>query len=319
MAPVSTIPTGSDILVSIIVVSYNTKDLLDACLKSVQENILQPYELIVVDNKSTDGSVLMVKQKYPDVMMIAAEKNLGYSAAVNWGVSISRGKYLLILNSDAELTCDAAGRLISILLANPKAGVCGPRLLNADGSIQRSIAKYPTWYGLLGKYLSGLQSSPKLTPSVICHPDKTTCVSGWLTGACVLTTREMWRKTGGLDENFFFMLEDVDWNLRLSQAGYETWYAPDVKVLHRLGSSRRNDSKELEVLLKKSNVKQTIYYAQKNFSPAKVWLMRTFLVLMLGTNLLIRVATCALGRTQIRLHCRHKRRIAMEMLKASFS
>lgn len=319
MAPSDQKDAANHRLVSIIIVSYNTAALLDACLKSVRKCGTQSFEVIVIDNNSTDGSGTMVRERYPEVKFVASKTNLGYSAAINLGVSISSGHYLLLLNSDAELSCGAVDSLISVFVTKPKVGVCGPKLLNPDGSLQQSIAPYPNSYDLLATFLGAFLNKRKPKQSVPSHPNITSRVSGWLTGACILTTREVWQRVGKLDEKFFFMLEDVDWNLRLNKAGYETWYSPETTVLHRLGASRRNHCEELDVLLKKSNVSQKLYYARKHFPKCQVFQVRAALIVMLSANLLSRTIGDVLAHRQHRIQSRHQRRVAMEMLKASIA
>ena len=142
-------------IISIIIVNYNTKDLIDQCIKSIYEsNILNPFEIIVSDNASVDGSVEMIAEKYKEVIILKNEKNLGFSKANNLGVKIAKGEFILFLNSDTIVTENAIDLLIEFLRKNHTITAVGPKLLNYDKTIQRSWFDFPnpfkTFFNLTG-------------------------------------------------------------------------------------------------------------------------------------------------------------------------
>jgi N-acetylglucosaminyl-diphospho-decaprenol L-rhamnosyltransferase len=224
---------------SVIVVNWNTCRLLEACLQSVDAARHDlAVEVFVVDNGSTDGSVDLVRQRFPAVELIANAGNRGFSAANNQAVERARGRYLLLLNSDAAVETDALRTLVAYANEHPEAGVIGPKLLNPDGTLQPSGGHFPTpastVASLLG--LNRLTGRPRYgTTRDYSKPAEVDEVSG----AAMLIRRGVIDQIGGLDEGFAWGYEDVDFCLRARRAGWRVHYVPAARVLHQWGASQR--------------------------------------------------------------------------------
>jgi N-acetylglucosaminyl-diphospho-decaprenol L-rhamnosyltransferase len=194
--------------------------------------------VLVVDNGSSDGSVDLVRDRFPGVLLIANASNRGFSAANNQGVEQARGRYLLLLNSDAEVEPAALRALVAYADEHPPAGVIGPKLLNPDGTLQPSGGRFPTPMStaasLLG--LNRLTGRPRYgTRRDYDLPAEVDEVSG----AAMLIRREVIDRIGGLDEGFAWGYEDIDFCLRARRAGWRVHYVPSARVIHQWGGSMR--------------------------------------------------------------------------------
>lgn len=238
MAP-STVET---IDVSVVIVSWNTRDLLAACLASVAREAQASglvVETIVVDNDSTDGSPDMVRERFPEVELIALAENRGFAAANNLVIERARGRAVLLLNPDTELLPGALGALWRALHAAPHVGLVGPLLLNPDGSLQSAgyrfpglvqalIDLFPLHPRLVASGLNGRVSpGDGLSPVAIDHP----------LGACMLVRQEAIAQVGLLDEGYFMYSEEIDWCRRMRTAGWSILTAPAARVIHHGGQS----------------------------------------------------------------------------------
>jgi N-acetylglucosaminyl-diphospho-decaprenol L-rhamnosyltransferase len=223
---------------SIVIVSWNARDLLKACLRAVFDTLDVPRtEVIVVDNGSDDGSVEMVRAHFPQVRLIENRQNLGFARANNQAIIGSRGRYVLLLNSDTEVKPGALSKMVRFLDTHPNVGIVGPRLLNTDGSFQGSCADFPTLWGeallLLGDVSQRLRgpSYPYKPPS------RLTRSVDWVSGACLMIRRDVIATVGLLDEAFFFYTEETDWCFRVKQAGWLVMHQPEAVVVHHGGGS----------------------------------------------------------------------------------
>ncbi|HYM96314.1 MAG TPA: glycosyltransferase family 2 protein [Candidatus Sulfotelmatobacter sp.] len=224
---------------SVIVVSWNTRELLRACLEALEAGrATLRTETIVVDNGSEDGSPDLVRERFPRVQLIANPDNRGFAAANNQALAQTHGRYVLLLNSDAEVEPEALARLTRYADEHPEVGILGPKLLYPDGRLQPSGGPLPTplWTiaGLLG--LSGLLGRPRYgTLRDYGRPAEVEEVSG----AAMLVRREVIDRIGRLDEGFTWGYEDVDFCLRARRAGWRVHYVPDARVRHHWGGSSR--------------------------------------------------------------------------------
>lgn len=229
---------------SIIIVSYNTREILRACLNSLfdaGENL--SLQVIVVDNASRDGSATMVQQDFPAAELVASQINLGFAAGNNVGFKQVRGNYVLLLNPDALLNKDALSRAMGYMKADATIGMGGGRLLGRDGSLQPSARQFPS---LLNEILalSGLATRfPK--SRFFGRFDRTwddsqkTASVDWVPGAFALIRKSVLDEVGIFDERFFLYYEEVDLCLRFKQAGWNICYWPDVVVHHWGGESSK--------------------------------------------------------------------------------
>ncbi len=217
---------------SIIIVSWNVRALLEKCLVSLFEHPLHDsFEVIVVDNASQDGSVRMVQEKFPQVKCMANQENLGFSRANNMAYRESRGEYLLLLNPDACVHAGALDGMVSYLERHDGVGIVGGKLLNADGSLQPSVRTLPTfWQQFFVNKLLG--KDPELAFDYTKQQEVDQVM-----GAFLVTRRSLVEHLGFLDERFFIWMEDVDFCKRVKEAGYKVIYLPSVVATHQRSSS----------------------------------------------------------------------------------
>lgn len=231
--------------ISVIIVSFNTRDLLRACLASMRDDLGAPWlEVIVVDNASADDSVAMVRAEFLEVQVIAHPRNVGFGPANNIGMAAARGRYFLALNSDTEVKPGALRTLVEFMDAHPDVGVAGARLLNTDGSLQLSCRRFPSFrtvlfhrYSLLTKLFPQNRYSKEYLLSDVDHTRQMDV--DWVSGACLLARADAVKQVGGFDEEFFMYAEDVDWCYRMKQGGWRVVFVPEAVVTHHIGSSTR--------------------------------------------------------------------------------
>jgi GT2 family glycosyltransferase len=221
--------------VSVVVVTWNAADHVEQCLQSVRG-----HETIVVDNGSTDGTVALVRERFPDTTLIEQE-NKGMGGGNNAGMRVAAGRYFLLLNSDAWVVGDAIEKLAAFADAHPRAAVVGPRLQNPDGSLQRSVRGDPTLWRLATEYLFLRRLGPRTKTlnafygGGFAHDEPRQVES--LFGPALLVRREATDQVGLFDERFFMFSEETDWLYRFRRAGWEVWFTPDAAVVHLGGAS----------------------------------------------------------------------------------
>ncbi len=223
--------------VSIIIVNWNTKRLLLECLSSVFKTINKlSFEIWLVDNASTDGSVEAVKQNYPDVKIIQNKKNLGFAAANNIALERMCGQYALLLNTDTILTSGAVENLFDFMEKNPTAGMACGQLLNQDGSKQNSIANFPSILSLLCNESLLQTLFPGKYPGKRREYKKPVEVDSCI-GACLMVRKKAMNEVGLLDKRYFFFFEETDWAYRMKQTGWTIYFVPSAKIFHIQGQT----------------------------------------------------------------------------------
>ncbi len=221
---------------SIIIVNWNTRDLLAACLESLRVVARAiPLEVIVVDNASTDSSADMVSSDFLEFTIIRNKENLGFAAANNIGLRAAKGQFLMVLNSDTELSADAASRMLEFIKMHSDVGMVGPKLVCPDGRLQINGQRFPTFLrevmGLTRLFRVFRRYHDKNLAWGREDFDANTEIDA-LAGACMLIRREVLDTAGYLDERFFMYYEDADWCLRIKQAGWKIWYLGEAEVVH---------------------------------------------------------------------------------------
>jgi len=232
---------------SVLVVNFNTRDLLGACLRSLPAALRRHgHEVIVADNGSTDGSVAMLRREWPSVAVLELGANLGFARANNRALARARGRYALLLNSDTEVQPDSLDRLVDFLDVTPSAGVAAPRLLNTDLSDQGTARAFPTPPAVLfGRRSPLTRLFPRNRWSRRYMVGRDRSGDGpfevdWVSGACLMVRREVVATAGPLDEGFFMYWEDADWCRRIKTAGYRVYCVPGARVVHHEGQSGGN-------------------------------------------------------------------------------
>lgn len=231
------------ITVSVVIVSFNTREITLKCLQSLDREFALSRsleaEIWVVDNASHDGSVEAIRSTFPDVHVLANADNAGFGAANNQAMRQAGGEFFLLINSDAFVHSGAIATLIAEASSDPQIAVVGPRLLNADGSLQPSCWRFPSpgrvWLENLG------------LSSLFAHDSRFGDYSGWthderrevdfVSGACFLIRREVWERSGGFDEAFKLYAEETDWQKRLRRDGWKIVFVPQAQVTHLGGAS----------------------------------------------------------------------------------
>jgi GT2 family glycosyltransferase len=220
---------------SAVVVTYNALPWVEQCLQSVRE-----VETIVVDNGSTDGTVDVVRELFPDARVLERE-NRGLAAGWNEGLAVTSGRYVLILNADAWLTEGSLERLVAFAEEHPEAAIVGPRLSNPDGSLQRSVRGFPTLWRLATEYLFLRKLAPRsrllnaFYAGGFAH-DRV-LEAEVVMGACMLARRDAVEAAGPLDEDFFLFSEETDWCYRFARAGWKVLFFPGAECVHVGGAS----------------------------------------------------------------------------------
>lgn len=236
---------------SIIIVSYNTRELLKECLeKTLAESQEIPCEIIVIDNASKDGSPDLVAQKFPTVQLIKSEVNLGFAAANNVGFRLAKGRYIVLLNSDAFLQKDSLKLSLEKMNEHPSVGLAGGRLVGRNGSWQPSARMFPSLTndflhlsGLAAKYP---QSSFFGRADNTWSPPQQSLETDWVPGAFAIIRKEALEKSGYFDERFFLYYEEVDLCKKIKNEGYKIWYWPEIRVIH-LGGESSKTIKEIKL------------------------------------------------------------------------
>ena len=241
---------GEPIDLSVIIVSWNTRDLLAGCLRSLfATNHAGSIEVWVVDNASKDGSVDMVESCFPLVRLIANSENLGFARANNQALRRCNGRYILLLNPDTEIKPGALQTLMQFMDLNLQAGGAGPYLLNSDGSLQVSCYPLPTLFRELWRlfYLDNL--FPVGVYQMKDWDDTQPRQVEVLKGACIILRRQALEQVGLFDEDYFIYTEEVDLCYRFTRARWPLYWVPRAKVVHFGGQSVEQVSDEMFMLL----------------------------------------------------------------------
>src|SRR5487761_70816 len=280
---------------SVIIVNYSTRDLLRDCLASLGECSTENIEIIVVDNHSSDGSTAMVREEFPEVVLIENSGNLGFAKANNQGIKQASCKYLLLLNSDTVVRPGAIEAMAEYMDTHADAGGVACRLVYADGRIQASVGRQAgpgitrqifrlsglsrviagdRARQLLRRYLGfaiGRTLRSYLDPYVADSVLEVESISG----ACLMLRREATDQIGLLDENFFMYLEDLDYCTRLRKAGWKLYYVPAGEIVHLVGQSSGGRMRQYSI----HSYKSLFYFYQKHYSAGTLLAMRVVVFL----------------------------------------
>jgi len=252
--------------ISIIIVSWNVKDLLRNCLSSIYENKGEvKVEIIVVDNISRDNSAQMIREEFPDVILIANDFNAGFGKANNQGLMQAHGRYLLLLNPDTIILPGNFESALKRIEQNPKIGILGCKTLNPDRSLQPSVRKFPTFWPIFFIFVKIAKIFPHLKTLndyfAVDFDYELAQPVDQVAGSYMLVRRELIDQIGLFDENFFIWFEEVDLCQRTFSAGWEIYYDPIPEVIHYGGQSFKQ-----EMTLKKQKVffQSALYYFKKH-------------------------------------------------------
>jgi len=249
--------------VSILIVTYQSQDEILQCIGSIYKNTLNvKFEIIMIDNASTDNTIKVVKNQFPDVIIQENKKNEGYASANNFGAKIAKGEFLFFLNPDSVITDNTIEVLLSICNSDDKHGIVAPQINNTDGSFQFSTGQVPTisstlfeaygMYLFLPKTYFGYRNASTTKTNI--HVD-------WVTGACFIVKKEIFDIANGFDENFFLYLEDADLCIRIKKKLKKNIiYTTQTSITHFKGKSSKNNS----YISKLSSYRSKLYYHKKH-------------------------------------------------------
>lgn len=231
-----------EVVLTIQIVNWNAREPLRAALSSILANPPRfAYEILVLDNASSDGSVQMLEKEFPEVKLIVSESNLGFSKGHNLAARAAQGRYLFILNPDTEVLPGALDALVQYAERHPEIGIIGPKILNPDGSLQYSCRRFPNPAAALfrntplGKLFP---NNPYTRDYLMTDWDHNSVREvDWVSGAALFIRHEVYQQLGGFDEQFFMYCEDTDLCYRAWQAGYKVVYYPEAHIKHAIGRS----------------------------------------------------------------------------------
>ncbi len=229
---------------SVVIVTWNTRDLAVSCIRRLQWELGElgaksgiASEILVVDNGSTDGTGETLRQRFPGVDVIRLPENQGFAAGNNAAFRRASGRFVLLMNSDVEISCASLDRCVGVLRDSPRAGAVGPRLLFPDGRTQASVHGFPgLWDELVPRRWRGRAAGEfDVGASSVASVDA-------LRGAALFVRREVIENVGPLCEDYFFFLEETDWCWRMREAGWEVLFVPNATATHQLGASSKRVS-----------------------------------------------------------------------------
>lgn len=278
-----------NVLLSIIIVNYNAKDVLQNCLSSIHSNYQNfPFEVFVIDNASTE-SILELQQVYPDYTFIFNKLNLGFAAANNEGIKKARGEYILLLNPDTIVNGNSFQPMIDYLAEHKDVGIVGCKIYNDKGEIERSTHSFPTlakefihaneylkkflnYDSLFGNYLKKIPGIKSFNS--YWEYDQVKEVDH-VTGACMMVKREAIEKAGLLDEAFFLYNEEVEWSYRIKTVGFKSVYLPDSDIIHLFGySTKQRVQKQTVNRLLVERYRGMLYFYQKHFGSIRLIVLK---------------------------------------------
>jgi len=267
---------------SIVIVNWNTRELLEACLRSVYAQVHGlDFEVFVVDNASVDGSPEMIRTKFPQVSLIQNNVNLGFVKANNQAISLSKGRYISLLNPDTLLKNDALSKMVTFLDGHPDIGVLGCKILTAEGEIDlRGAKEFPS---LLGELFELTRLSHWLPRSrffgnyLMTYWDREDSREvDVLSGACLMIRREALEQVQYLDENFFIYGAEVDWYYRLKRLGWKVFYYAEAEIVH-IGGQSTSQLKE-EMGIERFRSRYRLFWKHKGRSYAWAYKALVFLI-----------------------------------------
>jgi hypothetical protein len=242
---------------SIIILTLNNRDILEECIDSVKKFTKDiSYEIIVSDNGSVDGTRQFIRTKHPEIALIENEKNFGFSVANNKGLKAAKGRYSMLLNDDTYLKEDAFSKIVRFMDNEPDVGICGPKLLNIDGSVQRQ-----------GSILSSIKWNSTKPIEV-----------DFVLGACMFIRMAVLGKIGLLDENLFFYNDDLDICKRAKSAGYKVVYFPDAEIYHYGGYSSKKSPNKRYII---EGFRGGLYFCKKHYAPLIYQIYRAIILLVM--------------------------------------
>ncbi len=294
---------------SIIIVSWNVAELLEACLDSVYSSLADSAlttEVIVVDSASSDHSVSMLQDRFQNVQLLACENNVGFSRGNNLGLRRASGRFILLLNPDTEVHGDAIDRMVQELEEHAHVGAVGPHTLNSDGTTQSTRRRFPTLLTACfeSTWLQPWAPANLLRDYRVEDKDDDECIDvDWVQGSALMLRREVYEEIGGLDPVYVMYSEELDWCRRAKEAGWRVRYVGDARIIHHGGRSSEQVQAHSQIHFHQSKLR----YVRKWHGQGSARLLRVFLLLMFLHQLLLEAAKGLAG---------HKRQLRQQRVRA---
>lgn len=285
---------------SVAIVSYNAREELEACLSSVvAETEDGTPEIIVADNASADGSVAMVQDRFPGVDVLESNENLGFARASNLCWRRAHRPLVLFLNSDTVVPQGALARMVAIMNDRGDVGALGPRLKNADGSIQMSFGNMLSFSAELRQKLlnAGYRNGRGPLRGYVEKLHARERTVDWVSGACLLTRRELLERVGGFDEEFFLYSEDVDLCARLRAQGARILFTPAIEIIHHRGRSVETDRDKAYVESQRSR----LHFYAKHYGQPRLALLKLYMTTRLSVAYLFHPSARATYRSVLKV------------------
>ena len=288
---------------SIIIVSWNVRDLLGLCLYSLQQSRRSlasgdddafEVEVIVVDSASDDGSVELVRERYPEVKLLPQSSNIGFTRGNNIGLKQAKGQFLLLLNPDTEVSRDALAKMIDYMKAHPRVGILGPHTRNSDGSHQSTRRRFPTLAtGIFESTWLAHLAPPALERNyrMLDTRDEDIIEADWVQGSALMFRRAVYDAIGGLDEGYIMYSEELDYCRRAKSAGWGVFYHGGASITHHGGKSSEQASAAAQIHFQTSKLR----YFRKHHGEEHYLVLRAILVLQFGWQLCLESLKGALG------------------------
>jgi GT2 family glycosyltransferase len=279
--------------VSIVIVSFNTSQLLDECIESIERETRCSHEIIVVDNASTDRSLQMLRKKYGSVTLIENADNVGFARANNQGFCIASGKYFFMLNPDTVILNGAIDKLVEFMDRNPDVGICGPRNVGKDGQLQYNCDHFPSFWNNLWVYTNFVNRYPNVemfSRSRMQYWDYSSqCDVDKIMGCSLMIRARDFKELGGLDDKYFMYFEETDLCFQAKQNQKRVVYLPTATVIHYGGESSQSQTHEtvLDKTISTYFLRSQYYFFHKNYGVVATLMMR-ILDFGYGTALILR-------------------------------
>lgn len=236
--------------ISIILVTYNSAKTINRCLESIRKTTQAPFEILIVDNASSDDTREKIKQSKIESRIILNNQNLGFSRANNIGIKQAKGDYLMFLNPDTKVKNNAIDRLHQYLVTHPEVGLVVPKLEDEDGTSQKSVRQLPTLLRAIKEYYLGIKSSyAPFVPLGTSAVDVESAV-----GAAMMVKKTTYQQVGGFDERYFLYFEDLDLCRKILRVNLKIKYLPEAIIVHRVGESASSNPRAAQLLKQSSAI-----------------------------------------------------------------
>lgn len=229
--------TMNSVDVSIVIITWNIRGMVQRCLETIHQwTSGVSYEVIVIDNHSTDGTVEMVRSSFPEVRLVVNDRNRGVAPARNQGIRIATGENVLILDADTELMENSVAVLHRFMTEHAECGIVGCKLVDRDGALQYTSRRFPTLWSIVSRrleFLNFIRTSDALARHMMKDWDHRTVMEvDYVIGACQFVRRSVFEEVGLYDENIFYGPEDLDFCMRVWRHGRRVYYLPDTAIHH---------------------------------------------------------------------------------------